>query len=127
MLYFCFSNSIILGIMVTKWRIFKTSIIAEPSNVEKITKATCVLHNYLRTSHIGEYTPPGYTDIVDPSGYINEGSWRQETTGHALQNLNHQRHRNYAAAASETRATFTNYFSSPAGQLAWQLDYVQRT
>ncbi|XP_046863722.1 uncharacterized protein LOC124457538 [Xenia sp. Carnegie-2017] len=67
------------GIMVSKWRILKTTIIAEPENVSKIVKATCILHNFLQTRHVS-YSPAGFTDTVDPSGNVHEGSWRQETT-----------------------------------------------
>ena len=38
----------IFGIMATKFRIFRRSIIATPAKVTKITKAACCLHNYLR-------------------------------------------------------------------------------
>ena len=36
------------GIMATKFRIFRRSIVATPAKVTKITKAACCLHNYLR-------------------------------------------------------------------------------
>lgn len=118
-------NLFLLGIMVSKWSILKTSIIAEPVNVAKLVKATCILHNCLRTCHVA-YTPAGFTDTADPSRNIHEGSWRQDTT-HVLEDLAHQRQRNYSSEASETREKFAQYFCSDVGQLPWQLEYGQRT
>ena len=33
----------------------------------------CVLHNYLRSVNDGDYTPPRFTDSVEPNGDIREG------------------------------------------------------
>ena len=104
----------------------KTTIIAEPNNVEKITKATCI-NTYLRTTNIPAYTPPGYADSVDPSGQINKGSWRKNVSGAGLQPLVRQGQRNHTAAAAEIREKFMQFYNSQAGQLKWQLDYIQRT
>ena len=69
-------------------------------------------------------TPPGYTDSVDLIGCVTEGSWRQEEAGHTLQPLAYPGQKNHAAAASQARDRFDECFSSPTGELTWQVDYV---
>ena len=64
------------GIMSTKFRIFRRSIIANPDKVTEITKAACCLHNYLRTCEMHNapsnccYCPPGYVDREDNEGNV---------------------------------------------------------
>ncbi|CAI6372232.1 unnamed protein product [Macrosiphum euphorbiae] len=36
------------GILLKKWRVFQTSMLVEPNFAVKITKACCVLHNFVR-------------------------------------------------------------------------------
>ncbi|KAJ8914039.1 hypothetical protein NQ315_017558 [Exocentrus adspersus] len=52
------------GILVTRWRILKTTINAKPENVDNIIKAVTVLHNFCQTEL-------GNSDHQD-------GSWREE-------------------------------------------------
>lgn len=111
--------------MVSKWRILKSAIIAEPNNVVKLTKAICVLHNFLRKISSSTYTPPGFTDSVDDNGQVNEGLWRAEE-GTALQSLA-PHPRNQTRAAIRARDDFASYFISGGGELSWQNDYVLRT
>ena len=112
--------------MVAKWRILKSSIIAEPVNIVKMVKAICVLHNFLRDTDAAAYTPPGFTDMVDSNGNVVDGSWRSEAGGNALTPIN-VHSRNHTQAAFKIRDKFANFFSSSAGELAWQTDYVSRT
>ncbi|XP_046861895.1 uncharacterized protein LOC124455248 [Xenia sp. Carnegie-2017] len=114
------------GIMVSKWRILKTAIVAEPNNMVKLTKAICVLHNFLRKQSAASYTPPGSTDTVDENGQINEGSWRAEMEKATLQPIA-QSSRNQTKAALRVREDFACYFMSSEGELSWQVDYVLRT
>ena len=111
--------------MVSKWRILKTTIIAQPNNVVKMTKATCVLHNFLRETSASTYTPPGFTDTVDENGRTNEGLWRAEG-GATLQSLA-PLSRNQTKAAIKAQEDFSSYFISPEAELSWQNDYVLRT
>nr|CAH0110752.1 unnamed protein product [Daphnia galeata] len=39
------------GLLVARWRIFKTEIQAQPEQVDWYAKACCVLHNYLQTDN----------------------------------------------------------------------------
>ena len=67
----------------SRWRLFRRPIIAEPDNVVKFTKATIVLHNFLRTEESALYCPPGFVDGEDGSGNVIPGSWRdgEDTSG----------------------------------------------
>ena len=72
------------GILAAKFRIFRRPIVACPDKVTKISKAACVLHNYLRICDIRsasttrQYCPPGYVDHEDPLGNLIPGDWRSE-------------------------------------------------
>lgn len=48
-----------------------------PKNVEKIVKATVVLHNFLRL-HNSLYCPESYADRFMNDGEIIPGEWRRE-------------------------------------------------
>ena len=96
--------------MVSKWIILKSTIIAEPTNVVKMIKAICILHNFLR-----ETDPAGFVDTVDPNGTVQIESPIQSHS------------RNHTQAAFKIRDKFASFFSSSAGELPWQTDYVLRT
>jgi len=69
--------------VVSRWRLFRRPIIAEPDNVVKFTKAAIALHNFLRTEESAVYCPPGFVDGEDGSGNVIPGSWRDsgDTSG----------------------------------------------
>ena len=72
------------GILATKFRIFRRSIVAKPEKVTKVTQAACDLHNFLKiseavypiSSHV--YCPPGFTDREDRKGNLIPGDWRTQ-------------------------------------------------
>ena len=64
------------GIISAKWRIFSKPIKANVDLVDKITKATVCLHNYLRLTENATYTPAGFFDSEDSSGNILLADWR---------------------------------------------------
>lgn len=137
------------GILTSRWRIFRCPIIAEPEKAVIYTKAAIALHNFLRTTECSIYCPPGFIDSEDGMGNIVAGSWRDEgqTTGldpvprvgsnrfvydssiiiiltPVIQYLDIDR---YSRCAADIRNTFKDYFSTPAGEVSWQYDYVRRT
>ena len=112
--------------MVSRWRILKAPIVAEPNNVIKMTNAICVLHNYSRETDAATYTPPGFIEFVDSSGNITSGSWRSETGQDTLRSLD-SCSRNHTQAAFKVRDKFASYFNSSGGELPWQTDYVLHT
>ena len=119
------------GILATRWRIFRRAIVAKPENVERFTKAACVLHNFLQKAdnelQVGErsYCPPGFTDTYDNDGQLIEGQWRTEVSKlESVQNLCGNRS---SRSACDVRDAFADYFTSPAGQVPWQSRHISRT
>ena len=50
-----------------------------PENVEKVTLAGCVLHNFLCEKAPARYTPPGWFDRKDEhTSRAIEGNWRSD-------------------------------------------------
>ncbi|XP_018398067.1 PREDICTED: uncharacterized protein LOC108776057 [Cyphomyrmex costatus] len=60
------------GILASRWRIFRTTIIADADTAEWIVCAALCLHNYLRTLELADnsenatYCPTNYADILRP-------------------------------------------------------------
>lgn len=94
-----------------------------PERAEAVILACCVLHNYLRMEDTQGYTPPGFTDSVDPEGTIIDGSWRQADAG--LLHVPRTSQRNPSASATDVRQQFIQYLSN-AGRLEWQERHVNR-
>lgn len=80
------------GILSNKWRVFHTALLVEPDFAVAITKACCVLHNFVRRRD-------GY-NTEDAIGKIGVG--------------------NSTSIAKEVRDYFVNYFNEPAHELGWQ-------
>ena len=65
------------GILASRFRIFLSPMHLAPENVEKVTLASCVLHNVLREKAPACYTPPGLFDREDEhTGRVTEENWR---------------------------------------------------
>ncbi|XP_011861155.1 PREDICTED: uncharacterized protein LOC105558199, partial [Vollenhovia emeryi] len=63
------------GILASRWRVLRTALAHQPSNVESIILATVCLHNFIinREEHLQgfkQYCPPSYVDHEDVSGNI---------------------------------------------------------
>ena len=98
---------------------------AQPENAVLFTKAAIALHNYLRTTELSVYCPPGFTD---GEGNVVEGEWRHEGSGDSgITRTGQMGGNRYAQSAAEVRNTYRDYFSSPEGELAWQYNHVHRT
>ena len=50
------------GIMANRFRLFLSPMLLSPDNVEKVTLASCVFHDFLREKSPLQYTPPGSFD-----------------------------------------------------------------
>ena len=118
--------------MAAKFRIFRRPIIAHPEKVTKITKAACVLHNYLRISDIRssslssrQYCPPGYVDHEDSLGNFIPGDWRLEVGQNAaLTTVSRMGSNTFSHSSASMRNTFKQYFTSPSGEIEWQYRHV---
>lgn len=107
------------GILVSRFRIFEKPIPCLPETVDKIIKAFCALHNYLRITSSNNYTPRGSLDEEDiDSGQIRLGSWRNESniTLSPLETVggNHS-----SRLAREKRDRICQYFMNE-GAVPWQ-------
>lgn len=115
------------GILASRWRIFRRSILANPNNVVTFTKAAIALHNFLRVTESSVYCPAGYIDAEDGDGNIVGGAWREETNGDTgLSAIGRTGANRYSASAAAIRDAYCKYFNSPTGEVRWQLNYVRR-
>ena len=120
------------GILAVKFRIFRRPIVAYPDKVTKISKAACVLHNYLRICDIRsasatrQYCPPEYVDHEDPLGNLIPGDWRSEMgQTAALSTVSQMGSNNFSRSAACIRDTYKEYFVSPSRELEWQYRHVR--
>ena len=110
------------GIMTNRFRVFLSPLQLSPKNVEKVTLASCVLHNFIRDKAPAKYTPPFSFDIEDlKSGEIHLGDWRCSSE---LENLNISGRNTYTKTAKEVRDGFSEYFNSPEGSVPWQEKFI---
>ena len=65
-----------LGILASRWRIFRRTIKAKVENAQSYSLAAIGLHNYLQQTHNTYYCPTGFIDSENSNGSINEGFWR---------------------------------------------------
>lgn len=91
------------GILSARWRLLLRDINLHPDHVDSVVVAACILHNYL----------------LSPSDNLRMLDEAEERGGRLPQARNLGGHR-AAAQAYENRRTFTTYFNSPAGSVAWQ-------
>lgn len=96
------------GILSARWRIYKRPFEANLRKVDKIIKATCILHNYLRKHKSLQQQKD---DFDDPDNQLLDLS---------SANLRHTNE------AFKIRRAFTIYFSSPEGSVAWQMEAIQK-
>ena len=97
------------GILAAKWRIYQRRVQLHPQTVDKVVKATCVLHNFIR--HTSTKTPNNIMgNPLEEEGRHHNGSIRdlRATGNHASQD------------AYDVRNTFTKYVMLPAGGVTWQ-------
>lgn len=88
------------GIMSKKWRVFQTSILVEPETAVAITKACCVLHNF----------------VWRREGYDNE-----DTQNCSMESIRERRGvGNSQTNAKDVRDYFMEYVNYPIHALSWQ-------
>lgn len=99
------------GVLAARWRVYQTRISVRPEWTNDIVKATCVLHNFLRTR----------TTHTQEAALLQEAETLQSA---GLQNFA-QRGNKAATDAIEIRNAFTEYFANVA-PLSWQQSHVNR-
>ncbi len=111
------------GILVARWRIFKTEIFASPERAQLYTQAAVILHNFLIGKRLQNYAPPTLTDrwCAATRTWI-EGEWRAERP---MDNIG-----NKEAGKKKAKKDAWNYrdqfalFFKNEGAVPWQVDRV---
>ena len=110
------------GILANRFRVFLSPMQLAPENVEKITLASCALHNFLRDKASSRYTPTGSLDIESKEeGRVIDGSWRLEQG--QLQSIAVSGSNNYSNDSKIIRDEFCKYFNT-SGKVPWQEKFV---
>ena len=108
------------GIMATKFRIFRRSIVANPDKVTKITKqpVVCTTTNPPSARF---YCPLGFVDKEVKDGNIIPGHWRSEISSSALQSVQYTGSNTYSWSASDLRDSIMSFMTNLQGVVSWQL------
>lgn len=108
----------VFGILAARFRIFHTDINVNPTAIEKIVMACCILHNYLRKKSPKGYTSQQYLDNEDKeTGKLTLGL---RVTSDDLTDLQRTSStKNYSQVAKVTRENFMSYFNNE-GAVPWQ-------
>lgn len=112
------------GILAAQWRIYRKCTIAKVDTIEKMVKATVVLHNWLRKQDLTRreiFITPDMVDRERNDGSIISGTWRSmiESNNTALQNIATCSTHIYSREAGNIRNKFTEYFNEE-GAIPWQ-------
>ncbi|CAH1987925.1 unnamed protein product [Acanthoscelides obtectus] len=93
------------GMLVSKFRVFETPISCSVQKVDKIVKAACVLHNFIKNHDNIILNPTDdATNITNIPIIINQGRPNNNST--------------------ESREYLCNYFQKPYGLVPWQNKYT---
>jgi len=120
------------GILASRWRIFRTTIIADVHTAEWIVCAGLCLHNFLRISELAErsenatYCPTNYADTWDNQGYVISGKWREGEENITLRNMGRMGANNATRKNISLRDILADYLISPEGAVSWQEPYITR-
>uniref|UniRef100_A0A3B3HNM8 DDE Tnp4 domain-containing protein n=1 Tax=Oryzias latipes TaxID=8090 RepID=A0A3B3HNM8_ORYLA len=93
----------VFGILSQRFRVFQRTLQVQPSVVDKVVKAACVLCNYLR--------PKGEDQ--------NHATEDDHDCEQPLQGFEHCRGQRASVEAQNVRELYKEYFNSPAGEVAW--------
>lgn len=107
------------GIFVSRFRLFEKPINCCVDTVDKLVKAACTLHNWLRHTSPNRYMPRGSIDEEDiATGNIILGSWRSEI-GTPLPRVQRVGGPNAQSTAKNKRNNYADYFADK-GAVDWQ-------
>ncbi|XP_024884674.1 protein ANTAGONIST OF LIKE HETEROCHROMATIN PROTEIN 1-like [Temnothorax curvispinosus] len=120
------------GILASRWRIFRSTIIAHVDTAEWIVCAGLCLHNFLWMSELisksenATYCPPNYADTWDNNGNVISGQWRQCEENIIFRNMGRMGANNATRKNVTLRDTLAEYLISPEGAVSWQEAYITR-
>ena len=106
------------GVLTARFRVFEKPITTSIDKVNVIVKASTALHNWLRKTSPASYTPPGFIDEECPRSDLRLGTWRENTSGGAFENIT-SRNRNSTREAIKIRDNYCHYFNND-GAVPWQ-------
>ncbi|KAJ8969040.1 hypothetical protein NQ314_001940 [Rhamnusium bicolor] len=118
------------GILVQRWRILRTNIIAKVENCKKFVMATIVLHNFLQKCEADiplaerRYCPTGYADHLDENGTLRAGQWRNLPEN--LPSVGRLGSNNPKKNVQKMRDNLAEYLVSKEGCVPWQWDYIMK-
>lgn len=82
----------------------------------------CVLHNFIRTTEDGQYTPLGLCDGVQPGGRFGKDFGLPANWG--TRGINGHASWSSTIRANEIQNQLTEFFSSDCDNVPWQPDHV---
>jgi len=74
------------GILVSRWRILRSTIQCKEETTYKIVLAFVVLHNFIMSSNTQKYCPPQLVD-QERNGFLVPGQWRSEELEQHIQRI----------------------------------------
>jgi hypothetical protein len=95
------------GILASRFRVYHRTMEQRPENVDKIIKATCILHNMFQKA-------------TSARPAENDESEFESDNLKALRPLNQLRGYRTSHEAFAIRDSFREYFTSPCGKVPWQ-------
>lgn len=112
------------GILASRFRVFGQPLALKVETTTKIVKATCAIHNWLRITSAGSYTPPGsfdYEDMVNANVVL--GQWRSEIS-EMPSILRTRQYNRPQKVAQQLRERYKEYFSGE-WSVKWQDRMIQ--
>lgn len=101
------------GITVHKWRVLLKKIEVNAAFATSITLACCILHNFLIVEK--KETPYDISETTETHTTISEN-----------QQLHTVRYNRPTKRAMDVRNHFADWFISPAGEVPWQYEYINK-
>ncbi|XP_014281041.1 putative nuclease HARBI1 isoform X2 [Halyomorpha halys] len=105
-----------LGMLTSRFRVFKAPIRLHPETVAKLVKSACALHNWIRKSN-KEVMTMGTEDH-------DYGRIKGNDKAEAMANIMPSQHRHYMPEALERRDELARYFIGE-GALSWQYQMIE--
>ncbi|KAJ8681282.1 hypothetical protein QAD02_017069 [Eretmocerus hayati] len=118
------------GILINRFRVFRTEIPFQPKVVDNIVLASVILHNFLKIHENSlppserVYCPPNFVDEHLGNGQMQNGDWRQDPARFVPMRGVHDA-LDATDRAQNMRTNLCNYFMTPAGEVPWQYDKVR--